>query len=827
MSILDLYPTFIQRMRCRSAHSNTSSFRSMPRLSFAALLLGTTLASVQSHAQVGDVIWEDNFNTFNEEVWTPDHGNGCNQGLCGFGNQEKQSYEPENISIAPVPGEAGNFALALQAKREYIAEEDRHFSSGKITSDKKLSVQYGMIEFRIRVPDLDTGYWPAVWMLGTSTLPWPNKGEIDMMEMGNRVEDREAWLSRNINPNDDAGPIPDINSFTGSNLFFFAEAACNEFNLSCAANVAFENDNAYESTTPMNDRFVIYRTYWTPEYIRFTVEDEGQEQALFQNEFPITSEETSAFRQPFFLLMNLAVGGTFTGITDNDPNLITAPDNGIMYVDYIRIHKLDGYGTVTEGTGVTPETGTFGVFTDTTPTTNKLEPGVSSSIFLWDPHSSEGSLAPYEGDNVMTFSFDSQNAWFGGGILANQARDMSNFEDGNIKFNIRIPADVPFRIGITDTFSNENWITFPAFEDKYGLVRNGEWGEVTIPVADLRGSLIALQSLEYMFAISSDPENFPSAPFQYAVDNVIYEGGGGAPAPTDTDNDGVIDANDNCPLTPTGVEVDASGCPLISAETVRIQAEDYVAFFDQSSGNRGSSYRDDDVDIQVTGDIDGEFNIGWIQSGEWLEYDIELGAGTYNLLSRVASARNNNGTFTVSLDGNLIGNDTVPFTGGWQVYETHELGQVTITQSGIHRVRVDMTSNAFNLNWLEFNLATVTPSDSDNDGVIDNLDECANTPPSTEVDNVGCPIAAEELFGASQLNNTTVEFFVNTSEWADVHYIKNGGGQLNHRMSQESGRNTFVVNGLTTGDQLVYWFTYLNPETGLASGTTTQTLTVE
>ena len=793
---------------------------------FLLLLVSFIISINSAKAQVGEIIWEDNFDTFNEDIWTPDEGNGCAQGLCGYGNQEKQSYEPENVSIQPVPGEPGNNALALQAKREYIADQDRHFTSGKITTDRKLSVQYGMIEFRVRVPDLETGYWPAVWMLGTSTLPWPNKGEIDMMEMGHRLEDREDWLGRNIHPDDDNGPAPRINSFTGANLFYFAEGACNELNLSCAASAAYKNDNAYESSTPMSDRFVIYRTYWTPDYVRFTVEDNGVEQPMFQRQFDIGAEDTLAFREPFFLLMNMAVGGTFTGILDNDPNLITAPDNGIMYVDYIRVHKLDGHGTVIEGTGTTPETGTFGVFTDNTLTTNKIEPGVGSSIFLWDPNSSDGSIAPYEGDNVIAWSFDGQNTWFGGGVQTNQARDMSNFEGGDVTFNIKIPADVSFRIGVTDTFTNENWITFPAFENKYGLVRNGEWGQVTIPLADLRGTLIAIQSLEYMFAISSDPQNLPAGPFQYAVDNIVYQGGGNPPA--DSDGDGVIDDHDNCPSTPAGREVDADGCSVIviTPQTQRIQAQDYISFNDTNSGNRGKECRNDDVDVQLTNNTGGICNVGWTVAGEWLEYNVELGVGSYNVLSRVATNRASGPAYTVSVNGNVIGSDSVTSTGGWQTYETHEIGQLTISQANVYTVRVDITGGLFNLNWLEFNLDnTQAIEDSDGDGVVDSVDQCANTAQGVEVDSTGClvVIAPADLFGATQLNESSVEFFVNTNLWADLHYTKNGGGQQNVRMVQAGGRNTFEVSGLSNGDQLIYWFTYLNPNTNLANDSITAT----
>ena len=232
-----------------------------------------------AHAQVGELLWQENFNSLEEDIWTIDIGNGCDQGLCGWGNQELESYQADNVSIQAIDGEPGNSALALQARREVAGAEQ--FTSGKILSENKLTVHYGMIEFRMQVPDLETGYWPAFWMLGANGLPWPRRGEIDLMEMGQSIEQRRDWLLRNEDPNDAGDTPPAINHFTGSNLIFFADAACNEFNPTCAASVAFQNDNAYVSETPLSNRFVVYRTYWTPETIRFTVEDNGIEHDLY------------------------------------------------------------------------------------------------------------------------------------------------------------------------------------------------------------------------------------------------------------------------------------------------------------------------------------------------------------------------------------------------------------------------------------------------------------------------------------------------------------------------------------------------------------------
>jgi len=147
----------------------------------------------------------------------------------------------------------------------------------------------------------------------------------------------------------------------------------------------------------------------------------------------------------------------------------------------------------------------------------------------------------------------------------------------------------------------------------------------------------------------------------------------------------------------------------IEARNVLIQAEDYTAFSDSDPANRGGQFREDSVDIQVTGDVGGGFNVGWIDAGEYLEYEVELGAGNYGLFTRVASPRNT-GAYNISLDGIVIGSDTVASTGGWQDYETHGLGQFNIPRGGTYTIRLDITSGLFNINWISLDLATTVGS---------------------------------------------------------------------------------------------------------------------
>ena len=477
------------------------------------LLLGTTVAN----AQVGNLLWEENFDNLDPEIWSVDEGNGCEIGLCGWGNQELEYYSSNNVFIDAVPGEGGNNAVVFEVREEPATDtfgNNYSFTSGKIHSENGVSVQYGMIETRVRVPDLQDGLWPAFWMLGTTTAGWPRKGELDIMEMGHS----DSGIDSHQHPG-----TPQ-NNFVGANAIFYADAACVVGNETCAASTAYQTDNAYVSDTPMNDRFMIYRMYWTDTEIRFTAIDNGVEYDMYDNPIPIT-EESAELAEPFYFLSNLAVGGTFTGLLNVGD--ISAPTPSKMYVDYIRVYEYDGLGEVTLGNTSSPEYGTFGVFTDLSSTNNQLEPGINSDIYVWNTASIvEGSEPSFEGENVIAWQYNNPGQWFGGGVQSQQPLDLSAFiDDGELTFRIKIPANVSFRIGITDTFTNQNWVEFPANTTAYGLVRDGEWGQARIPVSELQGGFLALQSTEYPFAITSIDGALPTNEFQMAIDDVLWEGG--------------------------------------------------------------------------------------------------------------------------------------------------------------------------------------------------------------------------------------------------------------------------------------------------------------
>ena len=222
-----------------------------------------------------------------------------------------------------------------------------------------------------------------------------------------------------------------------------------------------------------------------------------------------------------------------------------------------------------------------------------------------------------------------------------------------------------------------------------------------------------------------------------------------------------------------------------------VQAEDYNNYFDTTAGNAGGAYRSDNVDIEATADAGGGFNVGWTAAGEWLEYPITLTAGTYDITTRVASAVGG-AQYSVSIDGQSLATDSVANTGGWQVFETHNTGSFT-SGGGNHTLRVNVDSGEFNLNWI--NLKAVV------------------TPPSNSVT------------GLVQTSDSSVQFYVNTSRWADVHYIVNGGGQQNVRMVESGRVNTLTLDGLSSSDVITYWFTY-RPDKGKVEETEQQTHTM-
>lgn len=233
--------------------------------------------------------WEDNFEGTagtlpNPANWVYELGRGPNGD--GWGNNELQSYtnNPENVSLD------GQGNLAITARNE------GGFSSARIKTEGKFDQAYGRFEARIKLP-YGQGIWPAFWMLGAdfSTVGWPQCGEIDIMEY------------RGQEPNLVHGTVhgpgySKINPITKT--FGFEDLR-------------------------LDLDFHTYAIEWDENSIDFFVDD-------FQY-LRIKPEDATGewvFDHPFFIILNVAIGGNFVGLP-NVPGIFPQT----MLVDYVRVYE--------------------------------------------------------------------------------------------------------------------------------------------------------------------------------------------------------------------------------------------------------------------------------------------------------------------------------------------------------------------------------------------------------------------------------------------------------------------------------------------------------
>ncbi len=242
------------------------------------------LSSLFSFAQDKKLIWEENFNgsELNTTIWNYELGDGC-PSICGWGNNEKQSYTNSNHTVS-------NGMLTIEIKKE-----NENYTSTRITTAKKKEFQYGRIEARAKIP-VGKGIWPAFWMLGSNIkeIGWPKCGEIDILEYVGR-EPHMAYTS--LHTQDSHGNTINTKKTTISNI---------------------------------EEGFHLYAIDWTKDKIVFLIDD--KEVYTFQPE--PKNENTWPFNQPFYIIVNAAVGGNFGGHEIDDTIF---PQK--FEIDYIRVYQ--------------------------------------------------------------------------------------------------------------------------------------------------------------------------------------------------------------------------------------------------------------------------------------------------------------------------------------------------------------------------------------------------------------------------------------------------------------------------------------------------------
>jgi len=268
-------------------------------------------------------------------------------------------------------------------------------------------------------------------------------------------------------------------------------------------------------------------------------------------------------------------------------------------------------------------------------------------------------------------------------------------------------------IGETD-YVNLNYVTFkavnvslppvvsltaPSDNASYG---SNETVRLTATASDPDGSVSQVDFYAGDLLIGS----VSSAP--YAIDWSRMHPGIYVLTAVATDNKGIITTSSPVSVTIRAVQAPFNGTAHMIPG--RIEAEEYdlggegLGYHEaNTNGNQGGApFRNDEVDIEETGDDDGVYNVGYILEGEWLQYSVEvLASGVYDLNLRMA-AEGSGKTLHIEIDGvNVTGPIEVPSTGGWQVWETITVSDVDLT-AGEHVMRIVFGSSYMNLNYVEF-----------------------------------------------------------------------------------------------------------------------------
>jgi beta-glucanase (GH16 family) len=240
-----------------------------------------------------NIVWSDEFNgnSINTNLWAFETGNGC-PNLCGWGNSELEYYTSRTNNAYVLGG-----SLHIVAQQESMG--GNNFTSARMKTQGLYNTPvYGRIEWRAAMP-AGVGMWPGLWMLGSNigSVGWPNCGEIDVAETkGTELTQVHGSLHSG---SDETGTY----TFSGDSI----------------------------------TNFHTYTIDWESNSISFSVD--GQVYETQNNWTSSLAPFPAPFNAPFFLLMNLAVGGNFVGnpsTADIQAGTIFPAE---MKVDYVRVFE--------------------------------------------------------------------------------------------------------------------------------------------------------------------------------------------------------------------------------------------------------------------------------------------------------------------------------------------------------------------------------------------------------------------------------------------------------------------------------------------------------
>jgi beta-glucanase (GH16 family) len=242
------------------------------------------------------LLWYDEFTGPAGSAPNPAHWQ-VRTGGNGWGNNELQYYtaSPENVSLDG----AGHLAITARRQPYSDGQYARNYTSAQLVTDGRFQAKYGRIQARIRLP-AGAGLWPAFWAVGTNSdrLTWPAGGEIDVMEnIGSDPFKTYAVLH---------GP-----------------AVYNKYGYNLIA--------PKRSPSSLSRGFHVFGFDWSPGKIVFTLDGRPFSTRTARG---LPAGAGWVFNKPFYLILDLAVGGNFPG----PPNASTRFP-ATMLVDWVRVYS--------------------------------------------------------------------------------------------------------------------------------------------------------------------------------------------------------------------------------------------------------------------------------------------------------------------------------------------------------------------------------------------------------------------------------------------------------------------------------------------------------
>lgn len=554
-----------------------------------------------------ELVWSDEFNYSglpDASKWSYEVGS------HGWGNNELQYYTDKRSENARVE----DSVLVIEARKEAFLGS-QYTSARLITYNNNLSWQYGKIEARIKLP-YGQGIWPAFWMLGNGIFEgtnWPACGEIDIMEMIGGGEGRDDKTYGTLHWSNGIG-----------------EHASSGGSTQLATGIFY-------------DQFHVFSVEWDQSFISWYLD--GKQYYVVN----ITPADLSEFHKEFFILLNVAVGGSWPG----NPNASTQfPQK--MLVDYVRVYQKNTAPSIIGKKKVV-----------------KAEVGIPFSV-----------LGSDEFSYIWSVPDDAE-------IVSGQGTSSITVNWGCVEGLVKCELTT-----LCQTYS----IEYPVALDP--LVISGDLkvagNELNIPF-----SVPETKNALYSWTLPSGV----SSSFKLDTSSVFLNWG-------TTDGTLKINVTNVCGVDSAKISVAAiNQLPYPNANEPHqipgtIESVHYdtggegIAYHDLEAANNGPGIRQNEgVDTEYSL---GAGNVGWTEDGEWLEYTIQpIADGLYDIEINLASIYNT-GKFKILINGeDKAGVINVPNTNAWNTFKPLTIKNVSIAKTN-NLLRLEVVSGSFNFGKLTF-----------------------------------------------------------------------------------------------------------------------------